>query len=78
MKCAQSVRLRVSVTVTSRQPASGSKARNSLATPLRVWTLSYRSTRPGAGGSGSRTSAMSCLNNSFMQTTGRAGSYGRW
>ena len=46
--------------------------------PLRTYTQSYRSTCPGAGGSGSRLSPISCLKVSSRQTTGWLGSYGRW
>jgi hypothetical protein len=34
--------------------------------------------RPGAVGTGTRVSPISCLVASSAQTTGRSGSYGRW
>jgi hypothetical protein len=75
---AKSFAVRRSVTCTARQPKSGSEIMNRFAVPLRTYSQSNRSGRPGSGGSGRRASPTSCLLTSSRHTTGRRSSNGRW
>src|SRR5271170_7903574 len=75
MQWAKSQAALLSVTFTWRQDLCVSRKTNRLAVPLRLYSQSYRSGWPGAGGIGKRVSPINWVGLSSKQITGRFGSY---